>query len=861
MKLPSIYEPGSYEKDIYELWEQSKAFEPKGQGDGFSIAMPPPNANGDLHLGHALTNAIQDVLIRYHRMQGKPTVYLPGADHAGFETWVVYEKQLAKDGKSRFDFSREELYQGVWDFVQANKASFESQLRSLGASCDWSKFTFTLDEKVVKASYQSFKKMWDEGLIYRGERIVNYCTFHGTSFSDIEVLHEPEETKLWHIAYPFADGSGEAIIATTRPETKLGQAALMVNPRDERNKELIGKIVNQPLVPDVPIKIIADDYVDPKFGTGIVTVTPGHDANDFEVARRHNLPIIELITHEGKMSQNVPEQFRGMTIQEAREAVVKELEDGGFIKKVEDYTHSIGKCYKCGTVIEPLVRDQWFVDMKPLAEPAIKALEEGKVRFLPASKQKQTIEYLKNVRDWNISRQIAWGIPIPAFVNVENPDDWIYDERVGEHEITLEGKIYRRDPDVFDTWFSSGHWPLVTLNYPDGDDFKHFYPLSLMETGHDILFQWVARMLMIALYLTKQAPFKVVYLHGLIKDERGAKMSKSKGNVVDPISKITDFGSDAFRIGILLDESAGRSRPYDESKIVGGRNFCNKLWNIARFIEDKVGEEHNLKISPKANSPADHWILYKLQQSTEAIGQYLENYRLADAANTLYHFVWDDLADWYIESSKVQTNPGLLAYVLENTLKIAHPFAPFVTETIWQTLDWEPEESILITQSWPKIHGSEKSRVEEFEALRSIVNEVRHIVSSLQIGRKPSLYFKDSAPFVEENVELLKHLAKIERVMRVSDGRGLHLTQSKHDCWLDIDQATAKHYLAKLEAQRASTHTLVSKLEDRLANKSYTSNAPKEVVEQTKAQLEDEKQKLQHTIAEIASFRDASKSI
>ncbi|MBX4199721.1 class I tRNA ligase family protein, partial [Candidatus Saccharibacteria bacterium] len=408
MKLPKTYEPAQYEADIYNLWERNEAFKPIDRGgEGyFSLDLPPPNANGDLHMGHALTVAIEDSLMRYHRMQGRAALYVPGADHAGFETWVVYEKKLNEQGRSRFDFSREELYQQVWDFVQANKHSFEAQLRALGGSLDWTKFTFTLDKKVVDTSYNTFQKMWHDKLIYRGKRIVNFCTFHGTSFSDIEVIHEEEDTKLWHIAYPLTDGSGEVVIATTRPETKLGQSALMVHPKDDRYKHLIGKEVTQPLVPDSPIPIIADDYVEMEFGTGVVTVTPGHDPNDFEVAGRHNLPIIELITPEGKMSDAVPEPFRGLTVSEARKAVDEALNKAGYLRKVEPYHHSIGKCYKCGTPIEPLVREQWFVSMRPLAERAAKAIEDNKITFYPASKKGQTLRYLTEVRDWNISRQI-----------------------------------------------------------------------------------------------------------------------------------------------------------------------------------------------------------------------------------------------------------------------------------------------------------------------------------------------------------------------------------------------------------------------------------------------------------------------
>ncbi len=478
MRLPKAYSPKEYESEIYALWEKGGAFEPKNRGgDGyFSMVIPPPNANAGLHIGYGYTMAIEDTIVRYHRMQGRETLFVPGADHAGFETWVVYEKKLAEQGKSRFDFSREELYRQVWDFVEQNKEKSQSQIRALGASVDWSKFTFTLDNKVVAQAYKTFEKMWHQGLIYRGKRIVNFCTFHGTSFADIEVVHEQEKTKLWYIAYPLADGSGEVVIATTRPETKLGQSALMVNPKDERYKNLVGREVNQPLVPDKPIKIIADDYVDVEFGTGVVTVTPAHDPNDYEVAIRHKLPLIELITPEGKMSNNVPQQFRGLSVLQARETVVKALETGNYLRKTEDYVHSIGKCYKCGTPIEPLLREQWFVKMEPLAKEAIQVLTDKKIAFYPDSKRSQLIRYLEGLKDWNISRQIAWGIPIPAFQNTADPDDWIFDTRVDQATIEVHGKTYRRDPDVFDTWFSSSSWPYVTLNYPDETSLKSSTP-------------------------------------------------------------------------------------------------------------------------------------------------------------------------------------------------------------------------------------------------------------------------------------------------------------------------------------------------------------------------------------------------
>lgn len=859
MKLPSVYEPEKYESDIYSLWEKSDAFKAKDRGGDsyFSLVAPPPNANADLHMGYALTLAIEDALVRYHRMQGRATLFVPGADHAGFETWVVYEKLLNQAGKSRFDFSREQLYKQVWDFVQINKHNFENQMRALGASFDWEKFTFTLDNKVVETAYKTFKKMWDDGLIYRGNRIVNFCTFHGTSFSDIEVIHEEEKTKLWQIAYPLTDGSGEVVIATTRPETKLGQSALMVNPKDKRYKHLVGRTVNQPLVPGQPIPIIADEYVDMDFGTGVVTVTPGHDVNDFEVGAKHKLPVIDLITTEGKMSDNVPQPFRGLGLFQARDKVVKALEKSGYLKGVGDYTHSVGKCYRCGTVIEPLVREQWFVKMQPLAKPAIHALKTNKITFYPDSKKDQTVRYLTEVRDWNISRQIAWGIPIPAFVNTEDAGDWIYDTRVDQETITVGGKTYRRDPDVFDTWFSSGQWPYVTLNYPNGADFKNFYPLTLMETGGEILYQWVARMLMLGLYVTGEIPFKNVYIHGYVLAEDGAKMSKSLGNVINPQEAIKDYGSDGLRMGLLAGRRPGVNQGYHLAKIKGGRNFANKLWNIARFTEAQVGDTHALRASPKAESAADHWILDCLGDTSKGMAKAMEAYRISEAYELLYRFVWQDFADWYLEASKSQPNLPMLAYVLDSTLKLAHPFAPFVTETIWQTLAWE-QGSILAVEPWPKVPKPDSKLVRQFEALITITTETRHICRALNVP-KPALYFKD-APFLKEQAEIVKRLAGLSRVEEASAQKsgGLRLTQTKHQVWLDIDRAKAQAYLLKLKADRDTKRVILKRLQERLDNKKYMQQAPVTVVEETKAQLAEEKALLENLSQEIASFEKAA---
>ncbi len=847
MKLPKTYEPKEYEADIYALWEKSDAFVPQGSGKAYSIAVPPPNANGDLHLGHALTLALEDIAVRFHRLRGDRALLIPGADHAGFETQVVYERKLAKEGKSRFDFTREELYKGIWDFVAENRDNFENQYRRLGASVDWNSYTFTLDDKIINRAYKTFKKMWSDGLIYRGERLVNFCTFHGTAFADIEVEYKEEQGHLWYITYPLTDGSGEIVVATTRPETMLGDVAVSVHPEDERYKEFIGKTAKLPLT-DREIPIIADDFVDKDFGTGAVKITPAHDPNDFEAGERHDLPKISVISHEGRMA-DVPKRYLGLTVEEARKLVVKDLEEQGVLAKTEEHNHSVGHCYKCGTVIQPLLREQWFVDMEPLAKRAIEVLEAGKIEFHPEAKKKQLITYLGQLRDWNISRQIAWGIPIPAFQNVDEPQDWIYDESVDKEIITRGDKTYRRDPDVFDTWFSSGQWPFATLGYPDDKDKADFYPLSLMETGFDILMPWVSRMIMLGLYVTDKIPFKAVYLHGLILDEKGQKMSKSKGNVVNPLSVADEYGSDALRMGIISGQSAGNNQPFVPSKVIGARNFANKLWNIARFTENLVEDDYQPQ-DAKPQTTADHWILHKLEQTADGLVDDIENYRFSEAYERLYHFAWDDLADWYIEASKAAPNIDLLAHVLESTLVLAHPFAPFVTETIWQALDWR--EELLASYHWPKPQKTHQEAVQAFEDVKTIVTEARYIARALKV-QKPTLSFTDSA-LLEDNAELVARLAQLGGVEKVEQGKGLQLTQTTISCWLDISEETAKKYSDELQEKRKAQQLVIERLQQRLSNTSYVDNAPAKIVAQTREQLEEAETVLQGIEREYDRF-------
>lgn len=832
MKLSPVYEPGKYETDIYKLWEQSDVFAPKNRGGKgtFSIVLPPPNANGNLHVGHSLMFALQDVVSRYHRMQGKAVLWLPGADHAGFETQVVYERELTAKGESRLDYSREDLYDQIWNFVAKNRENLESQFRRLGSSVDWSRFTFTLDDKIIDRAYETFKKMWEDGLIYRGERLVNFCTFHGTAFADIEVEYKDVPGKLWEIRYPLTDGSGEVVVATTRPETMLGDTAVAVNPKDKRYAKFIGKTVKLPLT-NREIPIIADDMVDVEFGTGAVKITPAHDPNDFEVSERHDLPKITIIGHDGMLTHEAGESYRGLSVERARTHVIKDLEKAKLLGKITDHYHSVGHCYKCGTVIQPLLREQWFVDMQPLAQNAIKALKNNEITFYPVSKQDQLISYLEGLKDWNISRQIAWGIPIPAFQNIDDEQDWIYDTRVQEELISVDGKTYRRDPDVFDTWFSSGQWPFATLDYPDSQDFKDFYPNSLMETGFDILAPWVSRMIMLGLYITGKVPFKTVYLHGLILDEHGIKMSKSKGNVINPMEFIDRYGSDALRMGIITGQTPGSNQPFGTAKVVGARNFCNKLWNIARFIEGKVGENYQLT-PPHPLTPADHWVLSVLQHITEKLTLYLEDYRFAEAYELLYHTIWDDVADWYIEASKSQNNSGMLAYVLETILKLAHPFAPFVTETIWQTLGWQ-KDSILAISSWPKPEKGSRALATEFETIKQIVTEIRQVTRNLNVT-KPALV-THSENVLTKHAPLISQLARLDSIEIKQSNDGLRLLSAEG--WLQIDKSVVAAYKSELENKKDLLQSKLEGYKKRLANPSYVNNAPGHVVQETRDQL------------------------
>ena len=936
----------------------------------FSIVMPPPNANGNLHIGHGLTIALEDSLTRYYRLRGASSWYIPGADHAGFETWVVYERNLEAQGHTRFEFDRDELYARVWDFVAEQRGNMELQLRALGASCSWDDLTFTLDENVIDRVYTTFEKMWNDGLIYRGEKLVNFCPKHQTAFADIEVEHKDEKGTLWDIEYKLSDelkntfieggpeagkprGSAETpvatgvsdapreegvlssiIVSTTRPETLFGDAAVAVNPNDERYKDLIGKHVKLPLT-NRTIPIIADEHADPEYGTGAVKITPAHDHDDFEVGERHNLPRLQVISEDGHMF-NVPEEYNGLTTAECRKKVLKDLKDQGLLVGEKKIVHSVAHCYKCGTVLEPMLKKQWFIDVEKLAKTAIEHLENNEIKFHPASKKKVLINYLKGLKDWNISRQIPWGIAIPMFhqVGVETTEapelgafetvrdngsgiseeprndgrdeasrectqsgariatdepDWIFDCRTNLKEIEKAGVKYVRDEDTFDTWFSSSHWPIVCTNWTE-ENFNPYYPLNVMETGADILFAWVARMLMMGLYVTGEVPFREVYLHGLVLDAHGQKMSKSKGNVINPMDLVTKYGSDAFRLGILRGRSAGMNQAFSEQSVISGRNLCNKLWNISRLIQSFVdengekeskdsisqhlrgadsdfhnghGRESDTEISGRdrltrcendnrepstlrnatfdsytTENMGEDWICRELNDCLSQLEDDMKNYRFSEAVETLYQTIWDKYADWFLESQKIYKNIPLLKQTLEIILITLHPFAPFVTEAIWQNLSWT--NGFIATAKWPARLKYDPISAEEFENIRTIVSEVRGTLQALpgtNNAKKYGLLF-DNDSLIQDNQMLIKVLTKVPTINNLDGApRGLRLALANHELYLDVPEKVVTEYKDALTERILAVGRELDALNLRMSNPNYVERAPAHLVKETQDQI------------------------
>lgn len=876
MKLPKVYEASQYEDDIYALWEKSRVFvaDPTSDKEHFSISMPPPNETGTLHIGHALFITLQDILSRHARQQGKDVLWLPGTDHAALPVNAIIEKQLTDEGTDKHQIGREEFMKRTREFVGNSRDTINSQVRAMGASVDWSRARYTLDEALNRSVNETFVKMYDDGLIYRGNRIVNWDPNLETNVSDDEVVYKEEKGKFYTFKYgPFE-------IGTARPETKFGDKYVVMHPDDKRYAKykhgdtFEAEWINGPITATV----IKDEAADPEFGTGVLTITPWHSVADFDIAERHKLDKEQIIDFHGKLLP-IAGEFAGMEIADARPKIVEKLKEKGLLLGIdENYDHNVAINDRGKGVIEPQIRLQWFIDVNKqvvpwkgknlsLKEVLQSVINDGDVELIPPRYQKIYFHWIDNLRDWCISRQIWWGHRIPVYYREDTDGRKETFASVLPPTDTSEGwHEWEQDPDTLDTWFSSALWTWSTLidqelakDYSlslddllkQSPDYQAYHPTSVMETGWDILFFWVARMILATTYITGEVPFKQVYLHGLVRTEHGKKMSKSSPEtIIDPLEVIPEYGTDALRFALIQNTSSGNDQRLGKSKIVANRNFANKIWNIARYIEDIVGDSPE-RSSAKPVSAVDHWILSNLQNSQQKITKDLDEFRFSEAYDTLYHFIWDDLADWYIEASKVNPNKPLLAYLLEQVLLIAHPFAPFVTETIWQTLAWE-QDSILAGRQLPNAMGSDAGKAKDFVEIQAIVAETRAIIKALRVSGS-TLYHTD-VKFLDENSDVIQHLARLKGVASVQKGNGLYLTATKLKCWLDIDMETAKAYLVELDGKRDRELQSIKQLEGRLSNKSYVDNAPKQVVEQTKQQLSEAKELLESIEQERKRF-------
>lgn len=750
LKMEKVYDPSRVEGKWYPYWEDKGYFhaDVDDTKEPFSIVMPPPNVTGALHLGHAIDSTIQDVLTRFKRMQGYNTLWLPGTDHAGIATQAKVEEQLAKEGTNRHELGRDKFLERVWDWKSEYGGRITGQLRRLGASCDWSRERFTMDEGCSDAVRKVFVDLYNKGLIYRGNYIVNWCPHCHTTISDIEVEHVDREGHLWHLRYPVKDSEEFLVVATTRPETMLGDTAVSVHPEDERYQHLIGKTVVLPLV-NREIPIIGDDYVDREFGTGAVKITPAHDPNDFEMGLRHNLPSISVMDREANMNEEAG-KYQGMERYAARKAIVKDLEDLGVLVKVDHHEHAVGECYRCSTVVEPMVSKQWFVKMAPLAKPAMEVVKEGLMEFVPDRFTKIYLGWLENIRDWCISRQLWWGHRIPV---------WYCEDCGGEICVQEDPEIcpkcgskhIAQDPDVLDTWFSSGLWPFSTMGWPeDTPELKQFYPTSVLVTGRDIIFFWVARMVFMGLEFMKDVPFKKVMIHGLVLDAQGRKMSKSLGNGVDPLEIIDQYGADTLRFMLITGNTPGNDLRFHPERLEATRNFANKIWNASRFVllnlqDYTEGPRGDLKLE-------DRWILSRYEKTVKEVTIALDRFDLGEAARLLYEFIWNEFCDWYIELAKGRlydkehpearhTVQSILLEVLEGTMKLLHPYMPFITEEIWHNLP-VTGESIMI-QSWPQVEGYQDSSAEEhMNQIMEVIKAIRNIRAEMNVqpGKKLRLY-------------------------------------------------------------------------------------------------------------------------
>ena len=871
--MDKTFTPQEFEKRIYQKWCEKKYFTPTPDPNKkpFTIVIPPPNITGQLHMGHALNNTLQDIIIRYKRMDGFCTLWVPGTDHASIATELKVVEQIQAEGKTKEEVGREEFLKRTFAWKEKYGNRIVEQLKRLGSSCDWSREAFTMDEKCSKAVREVFVNLYDKGLIYRGKRMTHWCPGCGTALSDAEIEYEEKSSFLWHIRYPYTDGSGYMIVATTRPETILGDTAVAVNPNDERYKDIVGKTMNLPLT-DRVIPVIADDYVELDFGTGAVKITPAHDPNDFEVGKRHNLEVISVIDDKGKMNE-LAGKYQGMDRAEARKVIVEDLKALGLIEKIEPYTHNVGVCYRCHNDIEPKVGEQWYVKMEDLARPAIKAVREGKTSFVPQRFEKIYFNWMENIKDWCISRQLWWGHRIPCWYCADcgemivSKTDPTVCPKCGSKHLDQEN-------DVLDTWFSSALWPFSTLGYPDKtEDLKYFYPTSLLVTAYDIIFFWVARMIFSGIEHMGEVPFPEVLIHGIVRDAQGRKMSKSLGNGIDPLLLIDKYGADSLRYSLCTGVAPGGDIRFSDEKIESGRNFMNKLWNASRYVVMNLEGKETVDIDKVELTSADKWMLTKLQLVTAEVRRNLEKYEIGMAIGKLYDFVWSDFCDWYIEltkpmlysqDEKAKTGAlSVLKYVLSNILKLMHPFVPFITEEIWAQLNIS--ETIML-EKYP-VYDEKlcfNDSYDEFEGVKETIVKIRNIRAEMGVAatKKVHLFVKtDAQKLYESAVPYLERLAGISALKFVADkaeagNKVCAAVTSNAELFiplgelvdLDKEQARLSKEIAKVEGE-------IKRSEGMLGNAGFIAKAPAALVEKEKAKLQENKNLVEKLKAQLEDLK------
>ena len=864
-ELEKQYNPASFEDRTYKFWLDGKYFhaDVKSEKKPYTIVIPPPNITGQLHMGHALDNTLQDILIRYHRMNGYNTLWLPGTDHASIATEAKIVEAMRKEGISKEDLGREGFLERAWEWKKQYGGRIIEQLKKMGSSCDWDRERFTLDEGCNKAVVEVFNNLYEKGLIYRGERIVNWCPHCLTSISDAEVEYEDQAGHFWHLKYPFTDGSGYLELATTRPETMLGDTAVAVNPNDERYKDFVGKTLDLPLV-HREIPVIADDYVDIEFGTGVVKITPAHDPNDFEVGLRHNLEVIDVLTDDAHIKEGWG-RYSGMDRYEARKAIVEDLEKEGALLETEDYSHNVGTCYRCGTTIEPKVSKQWFVSMKPLAGPAIDAVKNDETKFVPKRYEKTYFHWLENIRDWCISRQLWWGHRIPA---------WYCDD-CGEITVSREtptkcahcgSEHIHQDPDTLDTWFSSALWPFSTMGWPDEtEDFKKYYPTDTLVTGYDIIPFWVMRMMFSGIEQTGRVPFDTVLIHGLVRDAQGRKMSKSLGNGIDPLEVIHEYGADALRFTLATGNSPGNDMRFSDDRVKASRNFANKLWNAARFVLMYLGDGYEYNGLPENLLIEDKWIISKANSLAKEVTDNLDKYELGIAVQKLYDFIWDVFCDWYIEIAKIRLQgddeaakddvKGVLVFVLTYILKLLHPFMPFITEEIYQAIPHDTE-SIMISD-WCKYDEKLNFTTEEgdMEKIMSAIRAIRNRRAEMNIppSKKAKVFVETASADVFENgADFIKRLASANEV-EVKESFGdlgnvVTIITDAAKIYIPLgDLVDFEAEKKRLEKELAQAEDKLAFINKKLSNPGFVNKAPEKVVQQNR----DDAAKLDEKIASI----------